>query len=510
MGLAATRAFAGSRPPARPNVVFILVDQLRAQELSAYGGKNIPTPALDQLAKEGIVFDQAFSTCPICTPYPGMLLTGRYPQSTGIIENNIRTRHDEVSVADAFGKAGYRTGYIGKWHLYSDPAPRFREGEYIPDGRDRLGFDYFRGYNYHVNYMDGQVCLDDGAFGRWKGYETEGLLEYFDIFLDGAQSDPFCVFLSVHQPHHGGGVGGGKKTHDTIPGNRLAPPDCMNRVPEQPVLPPNVKLQGEKREENLHAYQDYLGMTVACDDMVADVMRRLRERGLLDNTLVVFTSDHGSMMGSQGEASWLKCRPYEESIHVPLIVRFPDKKHAGTRSSSIVAPVDLYPTLASLCAVPVPGEVEGLDLSGDWLSGDPKRSARDALLTMYISNVNLQSGSEWRGIRTQEWNYYRFRANKKRRGLFNIKQDPHMLNNLSGKPEFAEIEAELEARMLTEMAALGDDLVPASDYKGWFDDKRQVIGNARGPLPPGYISPQNASADSGTRLPKPNPAFKKP
>ena len=267
--------------PKQPNVVYLLADQLRARSLPAYGERQIATPNIDRLVREGIRFTNAVATCPLCAPYRSMLVTGRQPLETGHVINNVRARHDEISIADAFNHAGYRTGWVGKWHLYSGEQPEIVGFEYIPDGRDRLGFDFFRAYNYHTQYFDGPLCLDGGGHERWRGYETTGLLRYVDEFLDQAatKQEPFCLFVAPHMPHHGGAIPGGRVTQDASPSGRLAPDDCLRRVPEQPVLPPNVP--PELLAEATDCYRDYLAMTVAVDDMLGAVLQRLRRDALL-------------------------------------------------------------------------------------------------------------------------------------------------------------------------------------------------------------------------------------
>ena len=123
----------------QPNVVYLLADQLRARSLPAYGERQIATPNIDRLVREGIRFTNAVATCPLCAPYRSMLVTGRQPLETGQVINNVRARHDEISIADAFNHAGYRTGWVGKWHLYSGEQPEIVDFEYIPDGRDGWG-----------------------------------------------------------------------------------------------------------------------------------------------------------------------------------------------------------------------------------------------------------------------------------------------------------------------------------------------------------------------------------
>jgi len=129
--------------PDRPNILFILADQLRARSLPVYGERQIQTPHIDRLAREGVVLSNAVATCPVCTPHRSMLLTGRHPQTIGHVINFVRTRHDEIGIGDAFARAGYRTGWVGKWHLHTGSFPHTDGAvDYVPEGRDRLGFDY--------------------------------------------------------------------------------------------------------------------------------------------------------------------------------------------------------------------------------------------------------------------------------------------------------------------------------------------------------------------------------
>ena len=206
----------------QPNVVVLFPDQLRALSLPLYGEQQIQTPNIDRLAAEGLVLDNAISNCPVCTPARAMLVTGRYPQTTGHLINTTRTRHSELSIGDAFGQAGYKTAWIGKWHLHTGTWPAIdrmpQHPDWVPEGRDRLGFDYWRAYNQHMVYFDGFVHKDDWNYERWEGYETNGLLNYAFEFMDAAEDDPFLLFLSPHPPHY-------------TP-FQFAPEDCYARLPE--------------------------------------------------------------------------------------------------------------------------------------------------------------------------------------------------------------------------------------------------------------------------------------
>ena len=183
---------------AKPNVVFVLADQLRASSLPLFGENQIDTPNIDRLAEQGLSLSNMTSTCPVCTPYRAMLLTGRHPQTTGHLINSTRTRHTEISIADVFANQGYRTGYVGKWHLHTGVWPAQNVPDWVPKGRDRLGFQFWRAYNMHMVYNNGFVNSGDWNYERWNGYETEALNRYAFEFMDDCGDQPFLLIMSPH------------------------------------------------------------------------------------------------------------------------------------------------------------------------------------------------------------------------------------------------------------------------------------------------------------------------
>lgn len=457
-------------PPTRPNILFILTDQLRATSLPAYGEHQIATPHLDRLASEGTTLDNMISGCPVCTPTRAMLLTGRHPQTTGHLMNSVRTRHSELSVADAFGRAGYRTGWVGKWHLHSGHWPAVdlqpMQPDWVPEGRDRLGFDYWRAYNQHMVYFDGFVQGDDWSYERWNGYEPEGLWDYGRRFIDTADDRPFCLFLSPHQPHY-------------TPGT-FAPEEYYHRLPAVLTLPPNVP--PALQDEALVMYRHYLAMILALDDMVGAILDHLDRAGLAENTLVIFTADHGTQGGSQGIGPWAKQQPYDASIRVPMILRWPGHLRAGAREAAVMSMVDIFPTLCGLTGVPVPRSVEGIDLSSAMRGAGGRRRTAAYLMNFTAAFDWLATGNEWRGLRTESVTYVRRLDG--RTELFDLAADPHQMTNVAGAPEWATREAALATALDREMARRGDALVPITDCKSWFDTQRRVIRNSYGPLGP--------------------------
>ena len=453
----------------RPNIVFLLADQLRASSLPAYGERQIETPHTHRLAREGVTFTNMISTCPVSTPYRSMLLTGRHPQTTGHVINFMRTRHDEIGLGDAFARAGYRTAWIGKWHLHTGSFPQIGGPDYVPEGRDRLGFEHWRGYNFHTDYFDGWVNLDGWRCERWKGYETRALNRYAFEFMDAAGSSddgPFCLFVSPHQPH--------------FTPHEWAPESCFERLPARLELPANVP--EAKAPRSLADYRNYLAMTLALDDMLGELLDYLDRAGLAENTLVVYTSDHGTQMGAHGWAPFQKKVPYEESLLVPMFARWPGVFEGGGTCDELTAPVDMFPTLCALAGVAVPRTVEGRDLAAAW-RGEEGASGQDAVLTMNFTAAHdyLEDGEEWRGVRTRTHSYARWLSGLVE--LHDLREDPLQMRNLAASPECAPLASRMESTMRGLMHRLGDELVPCSSYASWFDEQRRVVRNVRGALP---------------------------
>ena len=462
--------------PARPNLLFLLTDQLRATSLPLFGETQIETPHIDALAAGGTLLTNSLSTCPVCTPARAMLLTGRHPQTTGHLMNSVRTRHSEISIGDAFARRGYRTGWVGKWHLHTGVWPAIdrmpQHPDWVPEGRDRLGFDYWRAYNQHMVYFDGFVHGDDWNYLRWEGYETEGLLKFAFEFIDGAGDAPFCLFLSPHQPHY-------------TP-FQFAPERYYERLPTELHLPDNVP--EALRDESLVMYRHYLAMILAVDDMVGSVTQFLERRGKLDDTILVLSSDHGSQGGAHGTKPWLKKHPHDESLRVPTIIRYPGVIPAASRCESIATMPDFFPTLCRLCDVPIPRSVEGRDLSEAWRAV-PGAFEHEAVLLMNFSAAYdwLEDGMEWRGVRTPTHTYARWLDGTVE--LYDRRADPLEMENLAGRDGQRAVQADLEDRMQRLMAGRGDALVPCTGWKDWFDSQRRVVKNAYGELSPPETCP---------------------
>ena len=451
---------------AAPNVVVLFPDQLRALSLPIFGETQIETPAIDRLAREGMVFENAISNCAVCTPARAMLVTGRYPQTTGHLINTTRTRHSEISIGDTFSHWGYRTAWIGKWHLHTGLWPALdrmpQHPDWVPEGRDRLGFQYWRAYNQHMVYFDGFVHKDDWNYERWDGYETEGLLKYGFEFMDAAGDEPFLLFLSPHQPH--------------FTPFEFAPERFYESLPQDLGLPANVP--AALKDSSLAMYRHYLAMILAVDEMLGRLLDYLDNTGRSDNTIVLFASDHGTQGGSQGVNPWSKKHPYEASIRIPGILKYPGHVAPGGRNDAIVNMVDWFPTLCGLAGLPVPRSIEGANLTSAILADAP--APNDSAFLMNFSKWFdwFQDGAEWRGVRTATHTYARWLDGKTE--LYDLTEDPLQTENLANKG--LAVEADLVEQLAAHQARRADELLPCTAWRHWLDEQRRVVRNAHGPL----------------------------
>ncbi len=468
----------------KKNIVYMFADQLAACALKLYGGKWIETPNIDRLAARGTTLDNSISTFPVCSPYRSMLMTGRYPQTTGHIINHVCTRHDEIGIADAFAQADYQTGYVGKWHLHRGSFPDSMACDWVPEGRARLGWQYWRAYNQHMIYFDGPIHKGDWLSDpvephepecpHWNGYETDGLLEFAKEFIGGNKEEPFFLMLSPHPPH--------------ITQQTFAPDKYYSELPDSFELPPNVA-ESEKAETQ-EMLRDYLAMVLAIDEMLGNLLDFLEQNQLMENTYIVFTSDHGTQLGMHGLPPWEKQYPYEETIRTPFIISGPGIP-AGERTDLLLSPVDIMPTLCSLCSVPIPRTVEGRDLSAALL-GKENAPEQEAVLTMNFSNAYgyLKEGRQWRGIRTKTHSYVRHFDG--RLELYDLQADPLQMNNLAEDPASESIFQPLEKMLGEKLKERNDTFCECRALRHWFDSDRRVVANAFGPLPHPETAPDRS------------------
>ena len=425
-----------------PNVVYLLADQWRAQATGYAGDPNVRTPNLDRLAKEGVYFRNAVSVCPVCTPYRAALMTGRYPTSTGMFLNDAALPDSELCMPQMFKTAGYATAYIGKWHLDGHGRESF-----IPPER-RRGWDYWKAAECDHTYNHSHYYTGNSPEKRyWEGYDafaqTKDAQQYLREHARSGQ--PFVLMLAYGEPHF---------PHGTAPAEYRA-----MYSPEKIKLPPNVPeaMQDRARREA----QGYYAHCTALDKCIGDLLSTLAETGMETNTIVVFTSDHGEMLGAHGCPPTMKQVPWNESAHVPFLLRYPGVRvQQGRVISTPLTTPDILPTLLGLAGVPIPKTVEGADLSVLLRKG---REINHTALYMEVAPFGPREAlREYRAIRTSRYTYVR--DLKGPWLLFDDDKDPYQLDNLAAKPECAALQKELEVRLQAALKGVGDDFRPARSY----------------------------------------------
>jgi len=453
MGVAFTAAKAGdvlaAAPDAaparkRPNVVYVFGDQWRAQATGYAGDPNAITPNLDKLAAKSVNMTTTVSCCPVCTPYRACLMTGQYPITNGLFLNDLCLSNDAVSIAEVFTAAGYDTGYIGKWHL--DGHGR---GSFIPRER-RQGFEYWKVLECTHNYNRSPYYGDSDEKLFWDGYDAIAQTRDAQKYIASHAGDdkPFLLMLSWGPPHN---------PYETAPAeSRKLFPDA-----QKIKLRPNVPAKSIPRARK--DIQGYYAHCAALDACVGDLLKTIDEAGIGEDTIFVFTSDHGDMLGSQGEQR--KQRPWDEAIRVPFLLRYPAA--CGRDGKEIDMPFnapDIMPTLLGLAGVKIPKTVEGTDFSSVF-TGE-KEPDNDAALICCVAPfgewTTRMGGKEYRGIRTRRYSYVRDRKGPWL--LYDNKTDPYQQTNLANKDEHADLQKKLDAQLNKMLAARKDEFLDGWDY----------------------------------------------
>lgn len=422
----------------QPNLLFIFPDQFRAHSMGFLNQDPVLTPNIDKLAQTGIVFRNAVSNRPLCSPYRAMLMTGNYSFSNGI-QTNCNTsankngnylEKETETFPDILKRNGYLCGYIGKWHLDAPEGPDvddWREAiweAYTPKD-SRHGFDFWHAYGCNNRHLDPYYWVNeanekDTLFPKkWSPiHEADVAIEFLKN-TDGKQRDenkPWALFLSINPPH--GPYHEVPEKYKDIYKN-VSIDSLMNR--------PNVPA-GENGNAGRKAVRDYFACVTGVDEQIGRILSALESEGLDENTIVVFTSDHGEMMGSHGLMQ--KVVHYEESFRVPFIMRWAGKLKEGENDLHLSVP-DVMPSLFGLMNLDeaIPNDIEGINYS-KYIKGETM-DVPD--FSMYMDcNFNEPKGK--RGIRTDRYTFVLERNSKGdtiSKILHDNKLDPFQLKNIA-------------------------------------------------------------------------------
>lgn len=447
-----------------PNVIFILADQWRADAVGYAGNKDVITPNLDRLSKESLVFENAVTVMAVCAPWRASFLTGQYPLTNGVFYNDKPLPSEAVTLAEIYKEKGYQTGYIGKWHLNGH-----KNGEDAFSARDkpvpkdrRQGFDYWKVREVTHDYNNSFYFDENDQKQYWEGYDAFSQTDSAISYIRKNKDNPFLLMLSWGPPHN---------PYHTAPEEYKKLYD-----PAKITLRPNVPEEFQDSARQIIA--DYYAHITALDKAMGDILEAVEKEGLSDNTIIVFTSEHGDMLFSKGVLR--KQRPYDESIKVPMLIRYPEKISKPRAISGPINTPDLLPTLLGLSGINVPKTVEGIDFSKPLIQGND--ISNDGALIMLPVPFHewqfMNGGREFRGIRTDRYTYVKDLAGPWL--LYDNQIDPFQQNNLVDLPKYKNLQDSLEKVLKSKLKQTNDEFLPADYYMtkwNYLYDKNDSIRN---------------------------------
>ena len=447
--LCASPALAAESAAPKLNVLFIAADDLNA-DLGCYGHPLVKSPNIDRLAARGVRFDRAYCQYPLCNPSRASLMTGRRPDATKVFNNGPHFRDalpDAVTLPQMFRQNSYFVGRVGKMYHMGVPMEIGTDGKddppswervVNPRGRDRDDEDSL------TNFTPGRSLGSCMCYQQAEGAsedQTDGKVAEEAIKLLEANRDrQFFLgvgFFRPHSPHVAP-----KKFFDLYPLDKITLPSCpTNDLATKPkaalwVDPPNFGVSEQHQREVI---QGYYASVSFMDEQLGKVLDALDRLKLADKTIIVFWSDHGYLLGQHGQ--WMKWLLYEESARVPLIIAGPNIPR-GQTSPRMVELVDLYPTLADLCGLKPPADLDGHSLKPLLAQPDAKWE-----FPAYCQEVRLQQKGQPVGynVRTERWSYTEWNKGKAGVELYDHDRDPHELTNLAADPKHAATVAEMKA-----------------------------------------------------------------
>lgn len=451
----------------QPNVVFILVDDLRWDELGAAGHPTVRTPHIDRLAKEGARFRNSFVTTPLCSPSRASFLTGQYARTHGIVDNTNRSAasHRLTTFPLLLQRAGYETAFVGKWHMGNDDSAR-------------PGFDTWVSFKGQGEYLNPEIT-EGNKTARVKGYITDILNERALAFVRRPRSKPFLLYLS-HKAVHPNIRQRDDGSTEPIDGEMFVPAERHRglftnvKVPRRPNFgkPPVDKPALMRKIGDLPplgpatATDDatVLGRQralAAVDDGVGEIVKALEEQGQLANTLIVFAGDNGYFYGEHGLNDERRLA-YEESARTPIVARYPPLVRAGSTPEQLVLNIDVAPTVLEVAGIARPPEMEGRSLVP--LFRDRGPAWRSSFVIEYYTDTVFPRvlNMGYQAVRTERWKYIRYRELQGMNELYDLRADPYELHNLVGDASSAaqlrELQAELDRLLIPAQRSSGSGM----------------------------------------------------
>lgn len=428
----------------QPNIVFILVDQWRAQATGYSGDANVLTPNLDKLASVSVNLKNAISGMPVCTPFRASLMTGQYPLTHGLFMNDILLDTSKTTIAKVYRRHGYETAFIGKWHL--DGHGR---ASYIPEDR-RQGFEYWKALECTHDYNRSAYYSGHSPEKQfWEGYDASAQADDAARYIaeNAGKSNPFLLMVSMGTPH---------EPYHTAPA-------AFQSLYDGKDIQVNENVPAAIREKVRNDLKGYYAHITATDEAIGRIWQAVKDAGIQKNTIIVFTSDHGDLLGAHG--SWKKQQPYAESIRVPFLIHYPAVFGDAPRTSPVlINSPDIMPTVLGLSNISIPRSVEGIDYSGV-LTGNKKNPTWYTLISCvqpFGQWSRKVGGKEFRGVVTDQYTYVRDLNGPWL--MFDNLSDPLQMNNLAGNEKYNVAQRKLDKLLVKALKERNDDFRPGMEY----------------------------------------------
>jgi len=420
---------------ARPNIIVFFTDQQRWDTTGVHGNPLGLTPNFDRVAKQGTHVFNSFTCQPVCAPARASLQTGLYATNTGVFRNGLALNADTPTLAHYYNQAGYQTGYIGKWHLSdSDPVPPHQQG----------GYQYWLGANLveFVSEPYNTVLYDkDGQAVILPGYRVDGTTDAAIRYIDDHKDRPFFLFLSTLEPHHQNHI------------DDFVPPEGYRLPYQNRWIPPDLAALGGSTHQHIAGYY---GMVKRLDEAFGRLLDALQSLGLRENTVVLFTSDHGCHFKTRNGEYKRSC--HESSIRVPTVITGPGFTGGG-EIQELVSLVDLPPTLLDAAGIPVPEHFEGRSLL-PLVQGEAVDWPEEVFVQISESQVG-------RAVRTRHWKYSLVAPDRngwedpdsdhyQEECLYDLQADPYELHNRIGLESHQGVAAILRERLIRRMVLAGE------------------------------------------------------
>ncbi|HRX58181.1 MAG TPA: sulfatase [Eubacteriales bacterium] len=378
----------------KPNILFVFSDQHRFCDVGWYGNPDVATPNLDRLANEGVWFNHCYSNCPLCVPARGTLLSSQHALAHGAAANDMAVKKDAVSIAHKMAGLGYDTAYVGKWHLGGVPRDQF-----IGEER-RLGFQYWRGCNCNHEYLHAYYDDNNDVRHRIDGYEPIAQAQLAMDYLTRRKDRPRPWFLAL-------GFGTPHDPYFALPDGELAKyasKELRLRGNAEPICRQDRFGGIVRRPDILRNYAGYYAHIGQIDIQIGRILAALEQSGQMENTMIVYTSDHGDMLGSHGRLN--KQLYYDESARVPLLFYWKGGGLEAGRREQLFSLIDVMPTIYSLCGGTSWEEAQGVDCS----AAVKTRTAKTQDSVYFYSLVPCHQAmfrrpKSWRAIRTQQYSF---------------------------------------------------------------------------------------------------------